>query len=291
MRTVRAARLGAAAGVALAAYAFLEPFRFRLVRKKVPVRPGTPPLTVLHISDTHMAARDRLLKRFLASLPERLGLVPDIVAATGDLIEEEEAINDLVASLCAIEARVGRYFVYGSHDYFEATGSAYTKYFTGGPVKNEPRRRDETLMTEALEAKGWRNVINRTELVTADNSRIRVAGVDDPYLEWHRTDHIERGKGDDLAVALVHAPDVVSEWCLNDFDLILAGHTHAGQVRVPGIGALVTNSSLPTELAGGLSRIGRSWLHVSPGLGNGRYTPIRFNCRPEATLLYLEPVQ
>jgi predicted MPP superfamily phosphohydrolase len=89
----------------------------------------------------------------------------------------------------------------------------------------------------------------------------------------------------------MHAPDVVSEWFLTGFDLVLAGHTHGGQVRIPGIGALVTNCSLPTALAGGLHRIHGGWLHVSPGLGTGKYSPIRFACPPEATLLHLEPAR
>lgn len=289
MKAVRAARRLIGAGAVLGAYSFVEPFRYRLVRKTVPVSSGTPPLTVLHISDTHLSARDRLLRRFLATLPDRLGLVPDIVAATGDFIEDTLAIGDLVDHLSRIEARIGRFFVYGSHDYFIPAGSAYTKYFTGRPVKELPERRDETPMTEALEAKGWVNVINRTETLETERGRIRISGVDDPYLKWHQTEHIERDAAEVLALALVHAPDVVSEWLLNGFDLVLAGHTHGGQVRVPGVGALVTNCSLPNQLAAGLSQIGHGWLHVSPGLGTGRFTPIRFNCRPEATLLYLEP--
>ena len=289
MRTSRAAGWGVAAALGLGVYPFLEPFRFRLTRKPVPVAHGAPSLTILHLSDTHLRSEDRLLKRFLERLPSEMGLVPDIVVATGDMIEETAAMDEIVETLAVIEARIGRFFVYGSHDYYSPTGSAYTKYFTGNATKAKPIRRDETPMTKALEAKGWISVINRTEIVESEKGRIRVAGVDDPYLRWHETGHIERAAEDDLAIGLVHAPDVVSEWALNGFDIVFAGHTHAGQVRMPGVGALVTNCSLPTALAGGLSKIGSTWLHVSPGLGNGRYTPIRFNCRPEATLLYLEP--
>jgi len=277
------------AAAVLGAYSFLEPYRYRLARRKLPVRSGTPPLTVLHLSDTHMAARDVSLRRFLERLPAEIGTVPDIVAATGDFIEDDAAIEDVVRLLSTVEARIGRFFVYGSHDYFSPAGPSYLKYFVGGDVKQPPRRRDESPLTEGLESKGWINVMNRSHVATDGDRRIRVAGVDDPYLRWHRTDHIQRARDDDVAIALVHAPDVVSEWALNDFDLIVAGHTHGGQVRIPGIGAVVTNSSLPRALAAGPSRIGRTWLHVSPGLGTGRYTPIRFNCRPEATLLYLEP--
>ena len=87
----------------------------------------------------------------------------------------------------------------------------------------------------------------------------------------------------------MHAPDVVSDFALAGFDLVLAGHTHGGQVRIPPFGALVTNSSLPPALARGLSRVGNMWLHVSPGLGTSRFSPARFACPPEATLLQLVP--
>ena len=289
MTPLRALRWAVGAGVVLGSYSFVEPYRFRLAGKTVPMRHGAPGLTVLHISDTHLRYGDRMLPRFLERVPEMLGLIPDIVAVTGDLIEDDEAIENLVGALARIEARIGRFFVYGSHDYFIATQRSYLKYFTGRPPSKAPRRRDEKPMTEALEAKGWVNVMNRTEVVTTDTGRIRISGVADPYLGWHRTDHIERGRDDDLAIALVHTPDVVSEWALNAFDLALAGHTHGGQVRIPGVGALVTNCSLPAALASGLARVGKTWLHVSPGLGTGRFAPIRFNCRPEATLLHLVP--
>jgi predicted MPP superfamily phosphohydrolase len=78
--------------------------------------------------------------------------------------------------------------------------------------------------------------------------------------------------------------------------LLLAGHTHGGQLCLPGVGALVTNSDLPTRQARGVSswpavRGGRdgSLLHVSAGLGTSPYTPVRFACRPEASLLTLTP--
>jgi predicted MPP superfamily phosphohydrolase len=113
--------------------------------------------------------------------------------------------------------------------------------------------------------------------------------VDDPYLGRHSTSHIARAEGECAAIALVHAPDVVSEWALNGFDLIVGGHTHGGQLRLPGWGSLVTNCRLPNALSQGLHRIGHTWLHVSPGLGQSRFSPIRFWCRPEATLLRLVP--
>lgn len=276
------------AGALGAAYSFYEPYRFRLTTTRVPVRAGAPALTILHISDTHLRAGSGRLRAFLERLPDTLGEVPDLVLATGDYIDDDGSMADAVSLLARLEAKIGRFFVYGSHDYYEAAGPAYGKYFTGGTTEGA-RRRDESPMTEALEAKGWRNVANRTEIVESNKGTIRISGVDDSYLGWHRTGHIERAEGEVLAIGLDHAPDVVSEWILSGFDLVVAGHTHGGQVRVPGLGALVTNCSLPAALAAGLTRIGRGWLHVSPGLGTGPYAPIRFGCRPEVTLLRLEP--
>lgn len=276
------------AGAAAAAYAAYEPYRFRLTTKRVPVRAGTPRVSVLHVSDTHLRTDTAHTRAFLERLPGALGEVPDLVLATGDFTNDDPSMIDAITLLNGLEATLGRFFVYGSHDYFESAGPSFSKYFTEGSSP-PARRRDESAMTQALEAAGWRSVVNSTEIVETEVGRIRISGVDDPYLNWDRAGHIERGPDDALAIALVHAPDVVSEWVLNGFDLVVAGHTHGGQVRIPGVGAVVTNCSLPAELAAGLSRIGDSWLHVSPGLGNGPYTPIRFACRPEATLLHLEP--
>ena len=90
---------------------------------------------------------------------------------------------------------------------------------------------------------------------------------------------------------MTHAPyrRILDPMSDDGYRLILAGHTHGGQLCVPGYGALVTNCDLPRQQASGLSRWGESWLHVSAGLGTSPYARIRVACRPEATLLTLVP--
>lgn len=265
-------------------YPFLEARWFRVKHLRVPLSRDVPRTTILHVSDTHMVARNRALTRFLASLPGRFE-IPDLVLATGDLIEDNSGIAPISRALNDLPARWGRFYVLGSHDYYQSRFQSYSKYFTHKTPGAKAMQADTSTLERNLQSEGWVGLMNGTHHLETKAGTIRLSGVDDPYLGRHRTDHIDRARDEVLAIGLAHAPNVVSEWVLNGFDLVVCGHTHAGQVRVPGIGALVTNSSLPTALAGGSHRIGSSWLHVSPGLGTGRFAPIRFNCRPEVTLL------
>ena len=93
----------------------------------------------------------------------------------------------------------------------------------------------------------------------------------------------------DVAIGLSHTPEprLVDAFTADGFGLVLSGHTHGGQLRVPGIGALVTNCGLPRQQARGLSDWGPMRLHVSAGLGTSPYAPVRFACPPEATVLTL----
>lgn len=276
-------------GAAGAAYALGEARSFRLQEHRLRIRRGAPRLTVLHVSDTHMQARDRLKAAWLRTLPEQLEVVPDLVVATGDLIEDPSGIDPLVEALAGLPARYGKWYVLGSHDYFHSTFPGFVKYFTGNRDVLRAKPADTPRLEEGLTGAGWTALTNRSEVVDVPEGRVRLSGVDDPYLHRDDTRHVGREPGDVLAIGVMHAPEVVSEFALRGYDLVLAGHTHGGQVRVPFTGAVVTNSTLPCALAMGPTRVGSSWLHVSPGLAQGKFVPLRFNCRPEATLLTLEP--
>ena len=287
-RAGKALARAALVGAGLGAYAFVEPRLFRLNRITVPVAAGAPTLEILHLSDTHMTANRNGLQKWLETLPALIGDPPDLTLATGDFIEDDSGIEPVVNAFKRLGGRLGSFYVFGSHDYYQSKFQAYTKYVTKKRPVNAPRASTQRLI-EGLASAGWSSVVNDSTAVESERGTVRVTGVDDPYINRHRTGHIKREANDVLAFGLTHAPDVVSEYALAGYDLVLGGHTHAGQVRVPGVGAIVTNCTLPAALAGGLSRVGSTWLHVSPGLGSGRFAPIRFNCRPEATLIRLQP--
>jgi predicted MPP superfamily phosphohydrolase len=118
-----------------------------------------------------------------------------------------------------------------------------------------------------------------------------VRGVDDPHIS---RDHYDAVAGPfdpaaDLSLGVTHAPylRILDAMAADGADLVLAGHTHGGQLCVPGVGALVTNCDLDRKRAKGLSSHRGAALHVSAGLGTSPYAPVRFACRPEATLLTL----
>jgi predicted MPP superfamily phosphohydrolase len=283
---MRFLRPAAVAATALGAYSLLEPYWYRLVTHRLQVPSTVPALNILHLSDLHLKARDRRLTAFVSGLTS---LEVDLILSTGDLIEDDSGIDPLVECFSQLKARLGRFYVLGSHDYHQSHFTSYTKYFTAGRG-HLPTRKAATARLEAgLADAGWHSLTNSSENLATKWGKLQLTGVDDPYLGRHDLRVIRRHADSRVAIGLMHAPEVVSEWFLAGFDLVVAGHTHAGQVRLPFYGALVTNCALPTALAGGPHQVGNGWLHVSPGLGTGKFSPIRFNCRPEATLLTLVP--
>lgn len=130
---------------------------------------------------------------------------------------------------------------------------------------------------------------NSQTVVNVDGLDIQLTGMDDPYLHREDMTMLQRDTSLALGIVVVHDPAPYKRAIDAGFDLVVSGHTHGGQVRMPLAGALVTNSTLPTSLARGLSRVEPGWMFVTPGLGTGKYAPFRFLCPPEASVLELVP--
>jgi uncharacterized protein len=294
-----------AAEAAVLGYAVgYEPRAYTLRRVTIPVLPaGERPMRVLHLSDLHLTPRQRGKIRWVSRLA---GLQPDLVVCTGDLISHHDAVPSLIEAFGGL-LDVPGVFVRGSNDYFAPSLRNPLSYLisdTGRDDDEGPVDPPETLpwqdMTAALEDCGWVDMDNDRGLVKVDGRTASLVGVDDPHIRRDRYALVAGapGEGADVAIGVAHAPyqRILDAMTDDGFDLILAGHTHGGQVCVPGWGALVTNCDLPTSAAKGLTvyrsstseRV--SWLHVSAGLGTSPFAPIRVACRPEASLLTLVAV-
>jgi uncharacterized protein len=276
-----------AVAAVVAAYAILVERRwYRLRRYRVDILPAgaSERLTLLHLSDLHMVRDDERMKRFLASLPEA-----DLVVLTGDIVGEPGAVEYVVEALRAVRGSIASLFVLGSNDLYAPRPLNPLRYF----VRRRRRRRVPRVrgrpkeLVGQLEADGWVHLKNRKRAL--DIPPVEIVGLDDPHI--HRGDPrvAPRTSPDRFGLAVVHSPDPAPELIALGYDLVLAGHTHGGQVRLPIVGALVTNCSIPNRMARGLFRLGPGHVHISAGLGTSKYAPFRLFCRPEATLLELAP--
>lgn len=285
-----------ALGAGSLAYAhFYEADAYRLRRVEVPVLPpGSGPLRVLHVSDLHLTPRSTARQRWVSRLA---GLEPDLVIDTGDNLAQRDAVPYVSRALGRLLDVPGVY-VWGSNDYFAPGFKNPLRYFSGpsrqGPV--EPRGLPWTDLRDDFDAAGWVGLNDARARLSVNGVRIEFRGTDDAHLG---RDHYPAVAGPvdrsevDVAIGVTHAPylRVLDAMTADGLDLVVAGHTHGGQVCVPLYGALVTNCDLDRPRVKGLSTntaAGRTAaLHVSAGLGTSPYAPIRFACRPEATLMTL----
>jgi uncharacterized protein len=281
----------AALGAATLGYAWgYERKAFVLRRFDVPILPaGAPSITVLHISDLHMTTGQPWKVAWLRSLGD---LAPDLVIDTGDNLASRRANPLVIEALGPLLERPGG-FVPGSNDWFAPVlknPANYLRSDDGSRHYGNPLPWGE--LRAAFTAAGWLDLTHRRTTIDVRGVRVELAGVSDAH---HHADHYDKVAGavtGDVGIGLSHSPEprVIDGFTADGFSLVLSGHTHGGQLRMPGIGALVTNCGLPRHRARGLSPWGPgAWLHVSAGLGTSPYAPVRFACRPEATLLTLVP--
>ncbi|MBT0567174.1 metallophosphoesterase [Williamsia sp. CHRR-6] len=289
-RVVVAGAATAAAGLAYAT--LIERNAFTLRHRTMSVlEPGSATLRVLHISDLHMLPGQRLKQAWVAELAS---LEPDLVVNTGDNLAHPQAVPSVIQALDGLLSRPGL-FVFGSNDYFGPTKKNPLKYFD----KNHKRVHGDPLPWQDLRAafteRGWLDATHTIRELEVAGVRIAAAGVDDPHLKRDRYETVA-GRPNPLAhlrLGLTHSPEprVLDQFAADGYDLVVAGHTHGGQLCLPFYGALVTNCDIDRSRVKGPSTWGASMkLHVSAGLGTSPYAPARFCCRPEATLLTLTPV-
>jgi len=290
---------------------------FTLRRHTVPVLPeGARPLRLLHLSDLHLVPSQRHKVAWVRDLAAQ---EPDLVVTTGDNMAHADALPGVLEAYAPFLDLPGA-FVLGSNDYYAPKPKNPARYLLPDArteMNHVPLPSDE--LAEAFRAAGWKDLTNRRDRLDVAGSRITLVGVDDPHLDRDRFPVRESGGSPPvggahapldersptdgaLHLGVTHAPytRVLGEMHRDGCDLVLAGHTHGGQLCLPFYGALVTNCDLDRSRASGLQGwpgprpdaeggVGSTWVNVSAGLGTSPYAPVRFACRPEASLLTLVP--
>lgn len=265
--------LGTPRGRFAAAIPFTEILQLQIERKtlRVPHLPAAlSGLTIAHLSDLHLIG-DLTEAFFSRIVDETLALDADMIAITGDILEVEACYDWLPGTLGRLRAREGVYYVLGNHDKRLAD-------------PGDLRRRLDTL--------GFTPVAARTLQRELRGTKISITGNELPWFgpAPEIADHqpIAASTGErPFRLLLTHTPDLYPWAREHGFDLMLAGHNHGGQIRLPGLGALITPSLFGSRYAGGLYDEKPTVLHVSRGI-SGQH-PLRWNCPPELALLTLLP--
>lgn len=265
------------------------------------------PLRILHISDLHLTKCRYAQLRFLMQAAHTH---PDLLVFTGDLISQAAVLPELARALESF-AGIPGVFVYGSNDYTAPRFKNPFRYLyrtsSADALKQHSARPLHTdQLTSLLESFGWINLNNARAEMTIKGRKIDFIGVDDPHIKRDIFPVATAVQNRDLRIGLTHAPylRILKKLVENDCQLIFAGHTHGGQVCLPGGKALTTNCDIPTPYASGIftwplgapAQKGDAQLtfpqakqhaivEVSAGLGSSPFVPLRTFCPPELILL------
>lgn len=222
-------------------------------------------MRLLHLTDNHFGPL--MPPRFFRHLTEQaMALRPDLIALTGDFTSNDHLYRQAVEVLADLEAPLGVYYVRGNHDFY-----------------SEPE-----ILAWWMERQGFQLLSNEARLLEKEDSFLRLVGLEHPYIPCKKWESLVHPKDDPAAFRLVltHPPDNFPRLARLGADLTLCGHTHGGQWRLPGLGALLYPSRYGRRFDRGFSRIGQSLLYCSPGTGV-HTIPFRLHCPPEITLFVL----
>ena len=267
---------------------------YQLREVSVPILPhGASDIRILHFSDLHLTPRRR---KEIADIKSWASLSPDLVISTGDFLAHRDAVETALNSLNELLDLPGLY-VFGSNDYYAPRFKNPLTYLQ----KNDGvRKLGSKLPTEELNReltqRGWINLNNRKSSISIKNIDIDIRGTDDAHLELDDYSKVAGTPKGDISIGVTHAPyaRVLDGMKRDGIDLIFAGHTHGGQIRIPwfsGSRSLTTNCDLPNWRSRGLTQVeNEPWLHVSAGMGYSPFAPIRIFCPSEVTLMTLTTI-
>ena len=269
------------------------PMAYKVRTATLPLLPkGSRDIKILHFSDLHLTPNK---KREIADIKSFIDLSPDLVISTGDFLAHKDAVKTVVGALDQLLELPGL-FVFGSNDYY---APQFKNPFSYLRKDNGERRLGNKLPWQSLQKqlvkRGWQDLNHHKVKLRVNGVVIEARGTDDAHLELDDYRKVEGkvSKSADLAIGVTHAPyeRVLAAMAQDKLDLIFAGHTHGGQIRLPWIGgskSLTTNCDLENWRSRGVTKVNdEPWLNVSAGMGMSPFAPIRFACPPEVSLITL----
>jgi len=269
------------------------PMAYKVRTATLPLLPkGSRDIKVLHFSDLHLTPNK---KREIADIKSFAQLKPDLVISTGDFLAHKDGVKTVIDALDELLNLPGL-FVFGSNDYYAPQFKNPLSYLK---KDNGERKLGNKLPWQSLQKqlvkRGWQDLNHNKVKLKVNGVVIEARGTDDAHLELDDYRKVEGkvSKTSDLALGVTHAPyeRVLAAMAQDKLDLIFAGHTHGGQIRLPWFGgskSLTTNCDLENWRSRGVTKVnGEPWLNVSAGMGMSPFAPIRFACPPEVSLITL----
>ncbi|MCU0666217.1 MAG: metallophosphoesterase [Candidatus Omnitrophica bacterium] len=249
-------------------------------------------LKILHISDFHFINRSKRFDRIFAQIQD---IDSDFTIISGDMIDDNRGIGACAHYLGLLKPRYGVLAGYGNHD----RHSLGLKEFLFFPFLRRLKENNISLLRRELENKGINVLDNVYQKFCVNGVRLDITGIEGPFgydrlKIWRNFDKeisslrefVSRMDKDSYKIVISHLPDIMENLKGLDMQLMLSGHTHGGQIRLPFIGPLVTISSFQRKYNRGLFKFGDTYLHVNSGLGTSGMTPFRVFCPPTASLLH-----
>jgi predicted MPP superfamily phosphohydrolase len=269
------------------------PMAYKVRNAILPLLPkGARDIKVLHFSDLHLTPNK---KREIADIKSFAQLKPDLVISTGDFLAHKDSVKTVINALDELLDLPGL-FVFGSNDYYAPQFKNPLSYLR---KDNGERKLRNKLPWQSLQKqlvkRGWQDLNHNKVKLKVNGVVIEARGTDDAHLELddYRKVEGEVSKAADLAIGVTHAPyeRIIAAMAQDKLDLIFAGHTHGGQIRLPWFGgskSLTTNCDLENWRSRGVTKVNdEPWLNVSAGMGMSPFAPIRFACPPEVSLITL----
>ena len=227
------------------------------------------PIKVVQFSDTHIG--DFFTTEELQKVVDKINeQQADLVLFTGDLMDDasvyQGSIEEIGTVLSNIQSKFGNYAVFGNRDY-------------GGGA--------ERFYEELMESAGFHVLLNNHETITVNGTTLSLFGADDALIGYYDAKQTMKGiEEGNFNLLLVHEPDLVDDFIDYPVDLVVAGHSHGGQVYIPFVGPLLT-TTLAEKYVRGLYDINENLsLYVNTGIGNTR-VPFRLFNVPQITVFYL----